>query len=280
MLEALMHWTWAHAMRVAIGGALALCLVGCASLRARADRDWYPYLAPTSHVELAGERFNVAPVSDWTYNAQGPTTEAYSEAAFTISEVRNVYFMLEPQPGSRLAAHTLLLFEFPGDRLLGLTIEARRERDEDYSALRGIFNAYELSFLWAEARDLLTRRAIMLGHEVFVYPVAISDAQKQTLLRNLLARTDALEQRPRFYNTLFSNCTNELAKAAGFRWAPAFILTGTSDEYLFSRGIIAGDSFEQAHARSDLTAFVQGHGALSAREFDAALLGELRRRNS
>ena len=63
--------------------------------------------------------------------------------------------MIEPQPGSQLAAHTLLLFEFEGDRLLGLTIEARRERNEDYSALRGIFNAFELAYVWGTARDFL-----------------------------------------------------------------------------------------------------------------------------
>lgn len=278
MLQKLMKWTWAHAMRVAAGAALAVSLVGCATLTARGDRDWYPYLAMTSHVEMTPEQVRVSPVSDWTYSAEGERTRNYTERSFAISDVRNVWFVLEPQPGSRLAAHTLLLFELTGDRLVGLTIEARREQGEDYSALRGAFNAFELSYLWAEARDLLTRRAVMLDHEVFVYPVAISDEQEQVLLRRVLERTEELEAHPRFYNTLFSNCTNELAKAAGFNWAPAYILTGTSDEYLFGRGIIPGDSFEQAHARSDVTQWIKANNDLSAEAFDAGLLAELRRR--
>lgn len=274
-----MNWTWAHAMRASVFCALAIAMAGCATLQPRADRDWYPYLARTSHAEILDDHVVVSPVSDWTYSAQGELTQNYGERSFNISDVQNVWFMLEPQPGSNLAAHTLLLFELPGDRLIGITIEARREQGEDYSAIRGAFNAFELAFLWAEARDLLTRRAVMLDHEVFVYPVAIDDAQKQTLLRNLLLRTDLLEEHPRFYNTLFSNCTNELAKAAGFHWAPAYILTGTSDEYLFDRGIIPGDSFEQAHQRSDMTAFIKAHNDLSAEAFDASVLTELRRRN-
>jgi hypothetical protein len=144
--------------------------------------------------------------------------------------------------------------------------------------LRGIFNAFELSYVWASARDLLTRRAVMLNHEVLVYPTDLTDGQRRALLRNLLARTDALERRPRYYNTLFSNCTNELAKAAGFRWAPAYILTGQSDEYLFRRGIIPGENFAEARARSDMTAFIRTLNASPAGEFDAALLAELRRR--
>ena len=273
-----MNWMMAHPLRSAVLGAFAIALVGCATSGPSNDRDWYPYLARTADVTLAEDRFSVAPVSDWTYAADGPLTQDYVQASFAIGDVRNVWFVLEPQPGSRLAAHTLLLFEFADDRMLGLTIEARRETDEEYSAVRGAFNAFELSYVWAEARDLLTRRAVMLDHEVFVYPVAITDEQRRVLLRRVLERTEELETRPRFYNTLFSNCTNELAKAAGFHWAPAFILTGTSDEYLFDRGIIPGESFEAAHAASDMTAFIAANAGLSAIDFDAAILAELRRR--
>jgi Domain of unknown function (DUF4105) len=245
----------------------------------RALRDWYPYLARVAHVEMSEAGFGVAPVSKWSYSKTGPTAQDYGSAAFAFAELRDVWFVLEPQPGSQLAAHTLLLFEFAGDRLLGITIEARREAHEEYSAISGAFNAFELSYLWASARDLLTRRAVMLDHEVFVYPVAIDDEQKRALLSNLLERTDQLEQRPRHYNTLFSNCTNELAKAAGLDWALEFILTGRSDEYLFARGIIPGDSFVDAHARSDMTDFVTLLNDAPRAGFDAALLAELRRRN-
>jgi hypothetical protein len=257
----------------------SLALAGCASAP-RADRDWYPYLARTAHVELAADRFAVAPVSDWSYQRAGPTSQTYGDAAFTLQALRQVWFVLEPQPGSELAAHTLLLFEFEGDRLLGLTIEARREANEDYSVFAGIWNKYELAYVWASARDLLTRRAVMLDHEVFVYPIAIEDDRKRRLLTRLLERTEALETMPRYYNTLFSNCTNELAKAAGFRWAPAYILTGRSDEYLFRRGIIPGENFAEAHARSDMSDFIETLNSAPASDFDASLLAELRRRRS
>lgn len=271
-----------HRGRTVLTVAAAAMLAACATFSGapRADRDWYPYLSRTAHVELSGERFSVTPVTAWAYAREGPTHQAYVEAGYELSQLRRVWFVLEPQPGSSLAAHTLLLFEFADDRLLGLTIEARREADEDYSALAGIFNAYELAYVWGTARDLLTRRAVMLEHEVFVYPVAIDAAQRRTLLTQLLQRADALERRPRYYNTLFSNCTNELAKAAGFNWAPAFILTGRSDEYLFRRGIIPGEDFAAVHARSDMTAAIRALNSEPTERFDAELLAELRRRFS
>ncbi len=277
----LMAWFGAHPLRpalAALAGILVLGAASCITGPARADRDWYPYLARAPHVELDAERFAVTPLSDWSYAPEGPTAETYTEAAYDLSELRGVWFMLEPQPGSQLAAHTLLLFEFEGDRLLGITIEARRERHEDYSALRGLFNAFELAYIWGSARDFLTRRVVMLDHEVFVYPVNITPQQNEMLLRRLLERTHALETQPRYYNTVISNCTNELAKAAGFNWAPAYIFTGRSDEYLFRRGIIPGESFAQAHARADMTDFVRALNAPPAERFDAELLAELRRR--
>lgn len=283
MVKRLMSWFGAHPLRPALAAMAAIMLLGnasCVTSPPRADRDWYPYLARTAGAHIEAESFTIAPVSDWSYAPEGATAETYHEsAAYRFEDLRAVWFMLEPQPGSQLAAHTLLLFEFAGDRLLGLTIEARRERDEPYSAVRGAFNAFELAYVWGSARDFLTRRTVMLDHEVFVYPVAITHEQQLYLLRNLLARTQALAEQPRYYNTITSNCTNELAKAAGFAWAPAFILTGRSDEYLFRRRIIPGESFAVAHARSDVTDFITALNAAPAETFDAALLAELRRRN-
>ena len=246
---------------------------------ARGDRDWHPYLARTSDVTLSPDAFRLSAVSDWSYSREGELAQSYVEAGYAFDALRRVWFVLEPQPGSQLAAHTLLLFEFEGEALLGLTIEARREAHEDYSALLGLFNAFELAYVWGSARDLLTRRAVLLDHQVFVYPVSISDEQGRALLRTLLERTQSLNVRPRYYNTIFSNCTNELAKAAGLGWAPAFILTGRSDEYLFERGVIAGESFAAAHAASDMSAFIAALNQVPAAAFDAALLAELRRRN-
>lgn len=277
-------WFGQHPLRPAlacIALIMALGSAACVTGPPRQDRDWYPYLSHTPQVEISDTSFSVAPVSDWSYVFERETSTTYlPSASYDFDQLRAVWFMLEPQPGSQLAAHTLLLFEFEGDRLLGLTIEARREQGEEYSALRGQFNAFELIYIWATARDLLVRRATMLDHEVFVYPVSITDEQNRNLLRRLLARSQSLSHTPRYYNTVVSNCTNELAKAAGFHWAPAYIFTGRSDEYLYRRGIIPGASFEQAHARSDMTEFIQALNEAPPETFDRSLLAELRRRNA
>ena len=78
--------------------------------------------------------------------------------AADFADLRNVWFVVEPQPGGDYAAHTLVLFEFAGDRIVGLTVEARLERGETYDAIAGMFNQFELAYVWSTARDLLERR--------------------------------------------------------------------------------------------------------------------------
>jgi len=267
-----------HAAWAAMAGIMVLGAIGPLTDAPRQDRAWFPYLARAPHVTLSADHFAVTPVSDWSYDTEHETDQRFIDANYDISAVRNIWFMLEPQPGSQLAAHTLLIFEFPGDRLLGVTIEARLEQNEGYDALKGLFNGYELSYHWATARDLLVRRATMLGHDVFVYPTVIDAHEKQLLLRNLLERTQSLETQPRYYNTATSNCTNELAKAAGMSWTPEYIFTGRSDEWLFRHQIIPGRNFEDAHSRSDMTQFIRALNHIPAGEFDGELLAELRRR--
>ncbi|MET0182630.1 MAG: DUF4105 domain-containing protein [Caulobacterales bacterium] len=276
-------WRWARRMPVrAIATLLAVLLVfqlgSCVTTAPRQDRNWYPYLSNTSRVDLG--TFTVQPISDWRYDASGPISRNYEQRSYDFAALKNVWLLVEPQPGMSYAAHTLLLFEFEGDQIIGVTIEARREEDEDYSAFDGLWNRYEIAYLWARARDLLTRRAVMLGHEVFVYPLQITDDNKRELLTNILARTEALEHQPRFYNTLYSNCTNELAKATRLRWHYSFILTGYADEHLSKIGIIPGGSFAEAHERADITAFIRAHNTDESGDFDAQLLAELRRRET
>ena len=282
-MKGILNWFGANPLRPAILSIVAILAIGSlANMLSppQMDRNWYPYLSHTPQVEITETGFTVSPVSDWSYEFDRETDTTYlPSASYNFDELRRVWFMLEPQPGSQLAAHTLLLFEFSDDRILGLTIEARREQGEEYSAFHGQFNAFELIYIWATARDLLVRRATMLDHEVFVYPVDITEAQSRTLLVHLLERSQSLSHTPRYYNTVMSNCTNELAKAAGFHWAPAYILTGRSDEYLYRRGILPGPSFEEAHARSDMTAFIQALNQAPHASFDRELLAELRRRN-
>ena len=268
---------WASAGAVA-AALIAVFAVSVGMRTPRLDRDWVENLAHMPKVDQTADGFSLNPVMNWSYKPDGPAAQDMTMFAAKFAELKNLYLMVEPQPGGGYAAHTLILFEFANDRIVGLTVEARLEKGETYSAFDGLFNNYELSYIWATAKDLLTRRVTFLKKEIYVYPLALTDEQKQKFLHTVLDRTISIEAKPRFYNTLTSNCTNELAKAANLGWHYSWILTGYSPQRLYDLKLITGPSFEAARQNAVMTQEIASWNDLPDAEFDRNLLAEMRRR--
>ena len=245
---------------------------------ARLDRKWVDNLAHMPNVQISPGAFALDHVADWSYTPTGPDKREVITFANTFDDLRNVWFMVEPQPGGDYAAHTLILFEFGGDRIVGLTVEARLEQGETYDAVAGAFNKFELSYIWATARELLTRRVTFLDKDVYVYPLQLDERQKPAFLRAFSRARPTSRLSARFYNTITSNCTNELAKVAGLGWHYSWVLTGYSPQRLYELKLIPGETFESAKQTALLKTEIASWNDLPSRDFDKALLAELRRR--
>ena len=275
------EWTRRHPWRAAtwlVVVVLALVSLRVCSAQPRLDRDWVDNLALMPDVEMTETGFALHGVTDWTYADEGPAEMNVGGFAANYADLRNVWFVVEPQPGGDYAAHTLVLFEFGGDRIVGLTVEARLEKGETYDAIAGMFNNFELAYVWSTARDLLERRVTYLDKQVYVYPLALSDQQEGDFLKALIGQTVEVSTRPRFYNTFTSNCTNELAKVAKLDWHYSWVLTGYSPQRLFELKMIPGATFDTAKTTALMSEEIGGWNDLGVTAFDAALLGELRKR--
>lgn len=269
---------WATA-GIAVAALIAAFMGSMAMATPRLDRDWVENLSVMPKVTMTAEGFSLDPVMDWSYNADGPVTKEATTFAANFADVKNIWLMVEPQPGQPYAAHTLLLFEFPDDRMVGLTVEARLEKSETYDAVEGALNKYELAYMWNTAKEVLTRRATFLKKDIYVYPLTLSADQKQAFLRNLLQRTIDVSTHPRFYNTLASNCTNELAKAAKLAWHHSWILTGYSPQRLYDLKMIPGPDFDSARNLALIGNEIRSWNDFASRDFDRVLIAELRRRH-
>ncbi len=265
---------WAGPVGIAAALALALFVTFINLQSPRHDRAWRDDLAFTPHVSWQDDRFTLAPYRDWTYSETAPLTKDWHEAGpFAMRDVREAFLVVEPHPGLTAMAHTLVIFTFDNGDAIGVSVEARKEADEDYSPLHGTFNRFELLYQWASPKDLMTRRAVMMSRELYMYPLVLSQAEIEAFLMALHAKTEAIARRPRFYNTLSSNCTNELAKAAGLGWDPAFVFTGFAGEALYREGRIAGEGpFSAIKARARIDAQVRAIAGLDEPAFNAALV--------
>ena len=259
--------------------AVVLMTIHGATRPARHDRNWVEHLSRLPLVELQDSgAFSVAPFRDWSYSADGPNRKTWiNTVSADVERIENVWFVVEPHPGLDIMAHTLVLFEFSDDRLLGLTIEARREEGESYSPFWGNWGKFELLYMWGSARDLLTRRAVYLDHGVQIYPLALSGEQERAFLRTMLKGTRRIAEKARLYNTLFSNCTNELGKSAGLDWHYAFVATGLSARRLHKLGLIPNDlEFETVRERAMSAGMLKLLNNTPEADFDARLLVLLR----
>lgn len=179
-------------------------------------------------------------------------TFVYGKRTINIQDAVKTWLVFEPfpvsfLPGFKGVAHTYFIFDFKNAPPVAFSVEARREKNETYSAEMGMFNKYELIYLWVTERDATIQRAAVRKNEVYMFPLLISEKETQGLLLQLAKDTASLEGNPKFYNSLFSNCTNELAKSVN-KSKPgtiplniALFFPGFSDTELYKLGFIPHD---------------------------------------
>jgi hypothetical protein len=232
------------------------------------QRDWEFGMETLPHVTVDGDQVSVQHVRDFHWGADGSASPAYVDRTFDLQQLERVWFVEEPFTiapfyGFTGVAHTYFVFDFAGQAPVAISVEARRARGQAYDALSGLFNTYELIYVWGTEQDLSGRRALVDRNQLYMYPVSGSIDSARRLFLDLAAESSGLETQPRFYNSVTSNCTNELAKEAN-RAQPGAIplniglfLPGYADHFLYERGFIPHDApFESVRQRYAITDFV------------------------
>ena len=224
---------------------------------------WLPEQARTATTSTEEGRITIHNVRDWTYTESGTLSEDWVDVTLDPSTVVRTWFLIEPFSQLEAVGHTFLSFEFADGTVLSFSVEAKRELGEEYSALKGQFREYELSYQWGLERDFVTRRLIYLDHPLRLYPLTLSSESSEALFRSLLEETDALAQTPRWYNTLSANCTNVLATIVNRHYPGAlpydisWNLTGYADRYLMKQGLIeTAADIPSTQAAHDLTPYL------------------------
>jgi hypothetical protein len=203
-------------------------------------RNWSAEFAELAQIHADPQDDSIVTLQNFrSYTGQ---TLHWSNITLNISEVTDIYFLVEPFDKWDAVAHTFLLIDF-ANQTVGFSVEARREVSEVYSAISGLFRNFEVIYIWGTQEDVLVRRANK--YSVYMYPLNITYEQKQRLLRGLFEATNTLNQTPQFYNTITSTCTTHLASIAhqintsAVPYNVAWNLPGKSDQFLYEQGLLA-----------------------------------------
>jgi hypothetical protein len=220
-------------------------------------REWTDDAQILPDVTIKDNLVTVQNLRDWRYTKGATISREYYQETFDVNKISKAYFLLNPFGTWQGVGHAFFTFEFEDGKAVSISVEARRENNESFSAIHGLFNQFELWYTWGSPADLFARRAIYHDEDLYMYPLLIKPETVRGLFIDLAQTTEQLETNPKFYNTLTSNCTNVLADSANrvnkgsIPWTWARIFTGFSDEKLYQLKLIPHDvPFEEQFTRS------------------------------
>jgi len=206
---ALPDWRW-RAL-AAYAAVFALLVWRWFAIEPSNDRDWKPETARLAHATIAGDQVTLHNIRNFDYRSAADFTPAYYDGTFDLRELDSVDLVASYWMGPAIA-HVFLSFGFAG-RHVAISIEARSERGEGYSSIKGFFRQYGLFYVVADERDVIRLRTNYRRdppEDVYLYRLRGSRDDARRLFLEFLAELNRLRERPEFYNSLVTNCTSNI----------------------------------------------------------------------
>lgn len=212
------------------------------NVRPRQNRDWAPDVARLLDARIDGDIATLHNVRNFEWRTREDFDARWETRRYDLSTLRTADLVVSYWMGPAIA-HTLVSFGFADGRFLVFSVEVRRTRGQLFSALGGFFRQSELVLVAADERDVVRTRSNVRGEQVYMFRVALSRADLRSLFVAYVHEAHKLQRRPRFYNTLLSNCTTivyDMIKqiVPGVPWDHRLLLSGYLPEYLHELGAL------------------------------------------
>jgi hypothetical protein len=223
----------------------------------RHERRWAPEQSVLPRAVFEGSRVRIEGVRNFRWTSDRDSEPAWEDREYDLDRVATAWYVLVPLTRKwRGPAHALVTFGFDDGQYLAISVEARREVKESYGVLKGLLRRFELIYVIGDERDLIGRRAVFDGVDVFLYPIRADRASIGAVLRAMLERANSIRERPEFYNSVTNNCTLNLVRHVN-QLVPGripgswrIVLPGYSDEVIHRLGLIdSAGSIAEARVR-------------------------------
>ena len=186
--------------------AFACSLVWYFSLEARQDRDWNPEVAEQLTYQKQGNLVQLHNVRNFNWHKDGTYDIRWENRTIDLDKITGVNVITSYWMGPQIA-HTLVSFDFSDQKPLVFSIEIRKEKGEEFSAIGGFFRKYELSLVASDEKDIVYTRSNIRHEQVYLFPIKMPATERKALFIEYLDKADELQAVAKWYNTLTSNCT-------------------------------------------------------------------------
>lgn len=248
LVFALIRWRprWRTALLSFLGPLLVWLSYGL--IEPKANGQYPPETSRAVRVVRNGDRFVLHDVRNFDYRTETDFDVRFEDREYDLNQVRTADYIVCWWTEDRQVAHTMMSFGFTDGRYLICSIEIRREVDEIYGPVDGLFRRYELIYIWGDERDLIRLRTNYRGEDVCLYRTTCSPSDSRKLLEDYLRATNELASQPVFYNTFSRNCTSSIRDhinhvlARKIPWYARRLRNGFTDERSYEGGWIVGNT--------------------------------------
>ena len=227
---------------IAFAVACALLLLWWHGIEPRNDRDWQEDVAHPPTGEVNGEFLTIHNLRNFDYRSDTDFSPSWETRTYDLSQLRGVDLFLAHW-GSPAIAHTILSWDFGRGDHLAISIETRKEKGEEYSAVAGFFKQYELYYVAADERDVIRVRSNVRNEDVSLYRLRAPLERVRALLLDYVQRMNELAATPVFYEAATQNCTTTIRMHNRHvgpvqPWDWRMLVNGYLDDMLYEQGTI------------------------------------------
>lgn len=197
--------------------AFAGLLTWWQGIRPSHDRDWAAVGENLPRIQISGDNAEIRNVRNFNWRSETDFDPRWENRSFKVSQVQGVDLFLSYWTGPSIA-HLIVSLDIRDEAPVAFSIEIRREKTEEYSALAGFFKSYELMILAVDERDVVKLRTHVWKEDVRLYRLGVGTEKAQALFKGYAREIEEIAQNPRFYNTLTGNCTNIAYRLARELW--------------------------------------------------------------
>jgi hypothetical protein len=208
------------------------------------DRNWIVEHKVLAHAEMQGDEITIRNVRDAEFFTYRDCIVDYYDKTFKLSDVRNVDYVVVPFNEAQALAHTMLSFGLADGDRIGVSVEVRLEKGEEYHPVNGALGQFEIMYVVASERDLVRVRVEHRDCDVYAYRGNSTPEQTQALFVDILRRVNQLKTTPELYDSITNNCTTNIVQHIN-RLAPGkvpqdyrVLLPGFSDQLAYELKLI------------------------------------------
>lgn len=234
---------WRYRLLVIHAALFAGVLVWWLNIKPSNERQWQLDVEKLTYATFQDNLVTVHNIRNFDYSSEFDYKPAYYTKTFDLNKLEGVDLFAVYWMGPAIA-HTILSFNFGTGNHLAVSIEARKEKNEGYSTIKGFFRQYELMYIVADERDIIRLRTNYRKdpvEEVYLYSLKGAQEAPKRLFLDYFKDINALNEKPTFYNTLIENCTTTIwlharanPNSVPFSWK--ILLSGYVPEYLYEQG--------------------------------------------